>query len=112
MSEAVDDVTFLADQSRDFKPSCCDWDLDPSAGLGGGYAPSSVVNNIMRSYGHRDGWIWDAPSLLNVLRVAGIPSGAVRVDGYRDPRLPAVLLDKDMPDRMRESLYLTATKPG
>ena len=89
---------------------CCEWELGDAA-FGGDYSPASVLNNIMRNYGHGDGWIWDVPSLSAACRHAGIPAAHIHLDRYRSRELPEALAALDIPSRRFESLYLRIVKP-
>ena len=74
-----------------------------------------MINNIMRSYGHKDGWIYDKPSITELMTDgAGIPASSITVDEYRPQDLVTKyphLAGLDLEIRADESMYLRLRKP-
>lgn len=96
-------------------PLCCDWEVKQR----GAYSAASVLNDIMRNYGHRDGWLWDEDSLRSAVVEAGIPDdgksfsihGAAALSGVSVSMRSSLLESLDMEERKFESMYLIIVKP-
>ena len=105
------DTFFLEEHAAKFPPSCCSWGQSKSPQFSGAH----MINNIMRSYGHKDGWIYDKPSITELMTDgAGIPASSITVDEYRPQDLVTKyphLAGLDLEIRADESMYLRLRKP-
>lgn len=112
----AEDTNFLEDHASRFPPMCCSWEEKDNGTAQPRYSGASVVNNIMRNYGHSEGWLWDVPSFIDMLsRGANIPRSAILIDEYRPHDLaetPALshLAGLDFEMRRDESMYVRITK--
>lgn len=71
---------------------------------------ASLLNDLFHSYGHKDGFIYDADELKRVVYEAGLlaPLGDCVVEAaafQRSARLPEIAAKLDDPMKAHESLY-------